>query len=236
MEISLFTSQSGRPFSLSDSFIEPGLNLITRTSGSVQVERQVMLVLLFLVERADRVVTRDEILSALWSDSFSNDEALTQAVSKLRKALGDSAGESRTIQTIRKVGYRLIVPVSFDLASCDVSVPGEKQAVGQTLKRKTRNWSWVAIAIIGFVTTINALSLFAPEQNHAPRMVRVRTVIPGVDTTDVDLNLPEDLKSLSDLINGGQQSLRIVDHSGSEIKDSDIEHLIALLSDIDNLR
>jgi hypothetical protein len=160
-----------------------------------------MLVLLFLVERAGRVVTRDEILSALWSDSFSNDEALTQAVSKLRKALGDSAGESRTIQTIRKVGYRLIGPVSPHKRQED-SPSGVSVLDPMPAPRKRRNWSWAAIAVVGVVTGMNALALYTTEAKPAQRMVMARTIIPGVDTSDVDLGTLADLR-LSDMSSEG---------------------------------
>ena len=48
-----------------------------------------MLLLLLLVQKADRVLTREDILHTLWPDSDSNDEAITQAALKLRRTLGD---------------------------------------------------------------------------------------------------------------------------------------------------
>jgi len=102
MDSSLSTALQARSFRLADSIVKPQLNLIQRGHEFIQVERQVMLVLLFLSERVDQVVTREEILSALWSDSFSNDEALTQAVSKLRRSLGDSPTRSSAEKAITK--------------------------------------------------------------------------------------------------------------------------------------
>jgi DNA-binding winged helix-turn-helix (wHTH) protein len=207
METSQHYGLQHKPFTVSGSTIEPQLNLIERSGRTVQVERQVMLVLLFLVERAGRVVTRDEILSALWSDSFSNDEALTQAVSKLRKALGDSAGESRTIQTIRKVGYLLIGPVSFPQRPQN-GVRSVESAQGPTRgPRRTRNWSWAAIALVGTVTGMNALALYATKAKPVPRMV-ARTIIPGVDTSDVDLGTLADFR-LGDM--GGDGARLVLD-------------------------
>ena len=92
--------------------VEPPLNQI-RPNGSVhKVEPRVMRVLLCLAARPGEVLTREALLDAVWSDGFPNDEGLTQAVCKLRKAFGDRATHSTVIETIPKVGYRLVAPVS----------------------------------------------------------------------------------------------------------------------------
>lgn len=61
-------------------------------------------VLALLVQRGQTTVTRDEFLETAW-DNAGSDEALTQAISRLRKILGDSA----LIETVPRVGYRLAV-------------------------------------------------------------------------------------------------------------------------------
>jgi TolB-like protein/DNA-binding winged helix-turn-helix (wHTH) protein/Tfp pilus assembly protein PilF len=69
-------------------------------------------VLVHLAQRAGQVVSRDELLSAVWPGVVVGDDALTQAVIKLRKALGDDARRPEYIETLAKRGYRLIAPVS----------------------------------------------------------------------------------------------------------------------------
>ncbi len=105
---------SNQPFMLAGATIVPMMNLVKREGKHVQVERQVMRLLLFLVKHENQTVTREYLLENLWDNQVPNDEALTQAMSKLRKALGDSAGQGRVIQTIRKVGYLLKGPVVYD--------------------------------------------------------------------------------------------------------------------------
>ena len=85
---------------------------MTRESETYQVEPRVMRVLLCLAARPGHPVTRDELLNAAWTEGFANDEGLTQAVCKLRKAFADRATQATVIETIPKVGYRLIAPVS----------------------------------------------------------------------------------------------------------------------------
>ena len=70
-----------------------------------------MLLLVVLARHAEEAVTRADLFDELWADSVSGDEALTQAISKLRKALDDAGATASLIQTVRKVGYRLTEPV-----------------------------------------------------------------------------------------------------------------------------
>lgn len=70
-----------------------------------------MELLVFLAQRRGDVVSRDELLSALWPGVVVGDNALTQVVTKLRRALGDTAREPAYIEAIAKRGYRLIAAV-----------------------------------------------------------------------------------------------------------------------------
>jgi DNA-binding winged helix-turn-helix (wHTH) protein len=69
-------------------------------------------VLRYLVEHAGRLVTQDEILSALWPQSYVNPEVLKRQVLEVRKALGDDPRNPRFIETMPRRGYRFIAPVS----------------------------------------------------------------------------------------------------------------------------
>ncbi len=74
-------------------------------------------VLLFLLERAGEVVTKDEILAAVWPDAFVEENNLTQQISAIRKAVGDSAREHKHIATIPGRGYCFVAPVRSTAAS-----------------------------------------------------------------------------------------------------------------------
>jgi DNA-binding winged helix-turn-helix (wHTH) protein/Flp pilus assembly protein TadD len=64
--------------------------------------------LLHLIENAGNLVTKEALLEALWPDANVTDNALAQAVSELRQALGDEAGDPRYIKTIARRGYRFV--------------------------------------------------------------------------------------------------------------------------------
>jgi DNA-binding winged helix-turn-helix (wHTH) protein/Tfp pilus assembly protein PilF len=67
--------------------------------------------LLHLIEHAGNLVTKEALLEALWPDANVTDNALAQAVSELRQALGDDAGDPRYIKTVARRGYRFVAAV-----------------------------------------------------------------------------------------------------------------------------
>src|SRR5262245_58140356 len=92
---------------IGDWACEPALNQLGAAGRTVKIEPKAMEVLLYLASRPGEVVGREELLAEIWRGVVVGDDALTQVVIKLRKALGDSY-----IETIPKRGYRLIAPVS----------------------------------------------------------------------------------------------------------------------------
>jgi predicted ATPase len=68
-------------------------------------------VLRYLVENPQRLVTHDELLEALWPETYVQPQVLRTYVLELRKVLGDDAGNARFIETVPKRGYRFISPV-----------------------------------------------------------------------------------------------------------------------------
>jgi predicted ATPase/DNA-binding winged helix-turn-helix (wHTH) protein len=70
-------------------------------------------VLRYLVENPGRLVTHDELLDALWPETYVQPQVLRTYMLELRKVLGDNAEHSRFIQTQPKRGYRFVAPV-FD--------------------------------------------------------------------------------------------------------------------------
>src|SRR5580658_3935639 len=83
-------------------------------------------VLRYLVENPQRLVTHDELLEALWPETYVQPQVLRTYVLDLRKMLGDDAGNARFIETVPKRGYRFIAA----LAESSQSVAGFEQKVG----------------------------------------------------------------------------------------------------------
>ncbi len=71
-----------------------------------------MALLVCLAENAGHTVSRERLFAEVWPGVVVTDDTLTQAVIKLRKALGDRARDAVYIQTVTKSGYRLCAPVT----------------------------------------------------------------------------------------------------------------------------
>ena len=78
-------------------------------AGEHSIEPKVMQVLSVLVDNANDVVTRDQLIDEVWGVSYGGDERLSRAISLLRKSLGDTRGNHKYIQTIPKTGYKLVL-------------------------------------------------------------------------------------------------------------------------------
>jgi len=84
---------------------------LTRNGETVRLEPRAAGLLLYLAMRPGEPVSRAALLDALWPGMVVSDEALTNAVNKLRRAFGDDRANPQVIETIPKSGYRLIAPV-----------------------------------------------------------------------------------------------------------------------------
>jgi DNA-binding winged helix-turn-helix (wHTH) protein/TolB-like protein len=75
------------------------------------LRQQTFEVLLYLVEQRERLVSKDELIGAVWRGTAVTDNALAQCIVEIRKALGDDSRQPRFVKTIPKFGYRFIAPV-----------------------------------------------------------------------------------------------------------------------------
>lgn len=91
---------------------QPTLNIIRDGSTSRRLEPQVMDLLVFLATTGGRVVSKDEIINAVWEGRFIAEATLTRSIADLRRALGDDQKCPRYIETIAKRGYRLVATIS----------------------------------------------------------------------------------------------------------------------------
>ncbi|HEU4593991.1 MAG TPA: AAA family ATPase [Pyrinomonadaceae bacterium] len=88
------------------------VDLLLRDGEPVPIEPRAVQVLRYLIRHRDRVVRKDELLDQVWADVFTTDAVLKQAVSQIRRALGDTPDAPRYVQTFHARGYRFIAPVA----------------------------------------------------------------------------------------------------------------------------
>ena len=85
--------------------------LLLRDREAVPLTPKAFDILLTLVENNGRVVEKDELMKRVWPNTFVEEGNLTQNVSLLRKALGESANGIQFIETVPRRGYRFVAPV-----------------------------------------------------------------------------------------------------------------------------
>src|SRR5580658_1043909 len=101
--------------------LDPDRRTLTRTDSAISVTPKAFDVLLFLVQNPNRLVTKEELLQAVWGDTFVEEGNLTQYISLLRKALGDNSEDTRLIATITRKGYQFTARVTVVAEAGDVA-------------------------------------------------------------------------------------------------------------------
>src|ERR1700740_141777 len=119
---------------------------LSRADSPVSLTPTAFDVLLFLVQNPNRLVTKQELLQAVWGDTFVEEGNLTQYISHLRKALGDNSEDARLIVTIARKGYKfaadVIIAESVDIAmqaavqvSAESSVASRQPPIGSRAEK-----------------------------------------------------------------------------------------------------
>ncbi|MFL6291131.1 MAG: tetratricopeptide repeat protein [Thermoanaerobaculia bacterium] len=92
--------------------VDPAARLLRRDGEPVPLTPKVFAVLLALLEEPGQVVPKDELIRKVWHDTAVTEANLTQSISTLRKALGESAHERRYVVTVPGVGYSFTARVA----------------------------------------------------------------------------------------------------------------------------
>ncbi len=183
-------------FRIGDWEVRPRLGTLTRHGQAHRIEPRVMGVLVCLARTPGEAVTRDEFIEQVWSGRVVTDEVLSRCISILRNTFEDDAREPRFIQTLPRIGYRLLADVTSLEASVEPAEPeptssrvqaepprrGDSRSAGSLLAElKRRNVFRVAIAyaIIGwFVIEVVATTVArADGPLWVPRLVTALILI-----------------------------------------------------------
>jgi DNA-binding winged helix-turn-helix (wHTH) protein/tetratricopeptide (TPR) repeat protein len=142
--------------------VDAGSYRLLRGSEIIPLSPKIIDLLLYLVARQSTLVPKDELFAALWPDVAVTDNALTQAVSELRQALGDDSSKPTYIQTVARRGYRFIAAVEIAApnqapAEAVVEVPVEPKppaiaVLDFTNVSTDREFAWLSSGIAETVT------------------------------------------------------------------------------------
>lgn len=98
-------------FAFADVEIDARAHRLSRGGREIAVEPKAFAVLLEFLAHPDQLLTRDQLLDAVWGHSFVTPATLNRIIAQLRRALADDVEHPKCIQTVHGLGYRFIAPV-----------------------------------------------------------------------------------------------------------------------------
>ena len=121
------TGASRADFRLGRWLVRPSLATIERGAEAVHVTPKAMDVLVYLADARGEVVSRNQLLDAVWPGMSVTPDALSQCVVELRKAFRDDPKSPAVIQTIPKIGLRLMVTAApLDAIEAEPPMPVQR--------------------------------------------------------------------------------------------------------------
>ncbi|MDO6428107.1 winged helix-turn-helix domain-containing protein [Thalassotalea sp. 1_MG-2023] len=119
--------------------------------------------LCYLAKEYPRVIPRDELIENVWNgNQYVGEKALTNAIWHLRQNLQGAAGDSEVIETIRKVGYRLLIEPVY-LPVTEPPTPLENESQLPTANQAPKGVIALAVALIGLLAIV-VMQLTQPKQ------------------------------------------------------------------------
>lgn len=151
------------PFRIGVLCVEPALRQVsTAETDAETLEPRVMLVLVALARAHGTIVSRDQLIERCWDSRVVGDDSINRVISRLRKLSAEHGDGLYTIETISKVGYRLLVatshdgaavvspPASIDPTAVSGPVP-DRPARPAPVASAPRRWRWAALVVAPLV-------------------------------------------------------------------------------------
>jgi DNA-binding winged helix-turn-helix (wHTH) protein len=93
-------------FLFDDHVLDVDRRELRRAGEPIAIEPQVFDLLVYLLRNRDRVVSKDDLIAAVWHGRIVSESTLTSRINAVRKAVGDSGGAQRLIRTVQRKGHR----------------------------------------------------------------------------------------------------------------------------------
>jgi len=165
---------------------------LSTNTAALRLTPKVAAVLLQLARAAGRTLSRDALLDEVWKGTCPTQDVLTQAITDLRRALGDDPQAPRYIETLPRVGYRLIAPARFahvldDPPSTQSDPMTPTRADAALLQRLQRHGVLVSIVLLALMFVLilasrqSSRDAFASTARWQASQQRSITADPGAE-------------------------------------------------------
>jgi DNA-binding winged helix-turn-helix (wHTH) protein/tetratricopeptide (TPR) repeat protein len=154
------SAKSSRAYSFKDFSLDLDRGCLWRGTEEVRLRPKVFEALKYLVFNDNRLVTKEELIKALWPDSFVTDDSLVQCLVELRRALGEEA--QACIKTVPRRGYIFTASVTEATTSPPTTATAEAPAAVKAPRR-------AAIALVALLVATAAVSVLFMETRRPAR-------------------------------------------------------------------
>jgi TolB-like protein/DNA-binding winged helix-turn-helix (wHTH) protein len=166
------------PLRIGDWRLDAQLGQLTRGQQVEKLEARTLRLLQYLASRASDTVSIEELLDHVWSGVVVTQDSVYQAVTALRRLLGDDAKNPRYIVTVPRLGYRLVAPVSPWM---DEDAAGAVSAITPRRRHKLSVGASVTGAVLAVLL---GLAWWQLGRGPSPRSV---AVLPFLDLTTQEM-------------------------------------------------
>jgi len=138
---------------------------LRRGSALIAMEPQVFDLLVYLVQNRDRVVSKDDLFTAVWHGRIVSESTLTSRINAVRKAVGDSGEQQALIRTIARKGFRFVGAISDPAGPDSPPPPTTAQARPPATSNHLRQE-------IHFCTASDGVRIAYAEVGHGPPLIK----------------------------------------------------------------
>jgi len=202
-------SRTGAHYEFGDFALDVGEQCLLRrdTGQTIVLTTKVFETLLYFVEHAGETLDKDVLLRSIWPGVVVEENSLTQNVSTLRQALGETRGENRYIATVARRGYRFVAKVTRRDAAMEPSVAAPPAAARRPrlLLVAAAAVSIVVIAAIIFFASATRPRETAPLAARTLAILPFKPLLPAERNESLELGMAESL--ISHLSQPGRQAI-----------------------------
>ncbi len=202
-------------FRLGSLEVRPSTRELIHPGGRESLEPRVMSVLIALVQAKGEVVTRDDLSAQCWDGRIVSDDAINRVLSRIRKLSELTGGRDFTLETITKVGYRLVAAEAAAAGDTPAPPPSSTPTPG----KPDRRWVFAAIATLAVLVLGSGwwLSTREPQWTNDPTKSLTLAVLPFDNLGDAQgddvlaLGMSREIRNTLSRVRG----LRVVSDSSS---------------------
>jgi DNA-binding winged helix-turn-helix (wHTH) protein/TolB-like protein len=152
---------------------------LTKAGKVLSIEPKAFRVLLFLLHNPQKLITKEELLNAIWGDTAVTEGSLSRCIWLLRSVLGDDIRSPRYIETVPTRGYRFVAAVEEHVESSESAIapvapgesePSETAVRDQRTKTLSRRRIWMSATALMLILIAGVARSVFLHRSRAPRI------------------------------------------------------------------